>query len=216
MNSQGAALKPDKEPFLRKKVLYNLQKPSYTNKGSFMRTFYEKIRSDSAKATRELIEKAKLTEGDILVVGCSSSEVGGERIGTSSSYDTARAVFDGINSEAERAGVFLAAQCCEHLNRALIVEKELAKRERLEAVNAVPQPKAGGSFATVAYERFSSPVAVEAIRADAGTRHRRYAHGNALKSRCSAAPSLYNGNRLRTSHRRTHPRQIRRRCKSGV
>ncbi len=133
-----------------------------------MTEFYKKIRSDAAKATRELIEKAKLTEGDILVIGCSSSEVGGERIGTSSSYDTAKAVFDGIYEETLRSGLFLAAQCCEHLNRALIVEKELAKRERLDPVNVIPQPKAGGSFATVAYERFSSPVAVEAIRADAG------------------------------------------------
>ncbi len=133
-----------------------------------MTEFYEKLTLDAAEAVRELIEKAKLSEGDVLVVGCSSSEVAGERIGTSSSYEVACAVFDGIYSELQRAGIFLAAQCCEHLNRALIVEKALAKRNGLDPVNCVPQPKAGGSFATVAYERFASPVAVEAIRADAG------------------------------------------------
>lgn len=133
-----------------------------------MTEFYEKLRASAASVTRELIEAAKLTEGDVLVVGCSSSEVAGERIGTSSSRDTAKAVFDGIYAEAQRAGVYLAAQCCEHLNRALIVEKALADRDRLDIVNAVPQPKAGGSFATTAYEAFSHPVAVEGIRADAG------------------------------------------------
>lgn len=142
--------------------------PGVEFQGTNMTEFYGKLKEAAASLTRELIEKATLTEGDVLVVGCSSSEVAGERIGTSSSYDVARAVFGGIYSETSRAGVFLAAQCCEHLNRALIVEKALAKRDGLEIVNAVPQPKAGGSFATAAYESFASPAAVEAIKADAG------------------------------------------------
>ncbi len=126
------------------------------------------IRSSAKAATDELIASAKLKDGDILVVGCSSSEVAGQRIGTCSSLDVAEAVFGGIYEAAQTAGVYLAAQCCEHLNRAIVIERELMKRERLDEVNVIPQPKAGGSFATAAYKRFTSPVAVEKIAADAG------------------------------------------------
>ena len=128
----------------------------------------KEVRGQAYKAAEELIEKARLEKGDILVVGCSSSEVAGERIGTFSSLETAEAVFEGIYDAVRENGLYLAAQCCEHLNRAIIIEKELAKRERLPIVNVVPQPKAGGSFGTTAYKRFSHPAAVEHIRAQAG------------------------------------------------
>ena len=131
-------------------------------------TFLEQIKKEAVKATEELLEKAHLEEGDILVVGCSSSEVTGERIGTSSSLETAQAVFEGIYEVVQKNSLYLAAQCCEHLNRAVIVEKEIAKRERLPIVNVVPQPKAGGSFATAAWKAFEHPVAVEHIKAHAG------------------------------------------------
>ena len=130
--------------------------------------FLKEIKEQAGKATSELLLRAGLSEGDILAVGCSSSEVIGERIGTSSSMEAARAVFEGIYAETLKKGVYLAAQCCEHLNRAVIIEKELAKRERLPVVNVIPQAKAGGSFATTAYERFAQPAAVEHIRAQAG------------------------------------------------
>lgn len=131
-------------------------------------TFLNKVREQAYKASEELIGEARLAKGDILVVGCSSSEVTGERIGTSSSLDTAEAVFEGIYEAVKAKGIYLAAQCCEHLNRAIIIEEELAKRERLPIVNVVPQPKAGGSFGTTAYKRFSHPAAVEHIQAQAG------------------------------------------------
>jgi len=130
--------------------------------------FLKKVKEEAEKAAEELIAAAKLSKGDILVVGCSSSEVTGERIGTASSLETAQAVFEGIYQVVTEKGIFLAAQCCEHLNRALIIEKELAVRERLPIVNVVPQPKAGGSFGTTAYSRFQQPVAVEHIKAQAG------------------------------------------------
>ena len=121
----------------------------------------------SAKAAaEELCEKAKLKAGDIVVVGCSSSEVGGERIGTSSSMDIAASVFGGIYEALRARGIFLAAQCCEHLNRAIIIERDCPHPG--DRVNVIPQPKAGGSFATNAYRRFEHPIAVESIRADAG------------------------------------------------
>ena len=130
--------------------------------------FLRKIKEEAAKVTKELLLQAKLDKGDILVVGCSSSEVVGEKIGTFSSVETAQAVFEGIYEVTLENGIFLAAQCCEHLNRALITEKEAAKRERLTRVNVIPKPKAGGSFAATAYERLKEPAAVEHIKAQAG------------------------------------------------
>lgn len=130
--------------------------------------FLKEIKQQAYQAAKELLMQAHLSEGDILVVGCSSSEVTGERIGTSSSLETAKAVFEGIYQVVRENGLYLAAQCCEHLNRALIIEKELAKRERLPIVNVVPQPKAGGSFGTTAYHSFAHPAAVEHIKAQAG------------------------------------------------
>lgn len=123
----------------------------------------EKIKEQTAAAVKELLETAKLTAGDILVVGCSTSEVLGQKIGTYSSKETAEAIFEGLAPLLREKGVFLAAQCCEHLNRALIMEKQAACQYMLEQVNAVPQPKAGGSFAAVCYERFASPTVVEEI-----------------------------------------------------
>lgn len=126
------------------------------------------IYEESYNATKELIAVSKIKKGDILVVGCSTSEVSGEKIGSASKPELAEDVFMGIWTAANEAGIFLAAQCCEHLNRAIIIEKNLAKLKNIEIVNVVPQPKAGGSFATKAYEHFSEPVAVEHIKADAG------------------------------------------------
>ena len=117
-------------------------------------------------AAKEIIELAGLKKGHILVVGCSTSEVLGSKIGTDSSPDTAKDIFEGIYKAANEKGVYVAAQCCEHLNRAIIVERAAAPFA--EAVNVVPFPKAGGSFATAAYAAFSDPVALEEIRADAG------------------------------------------------
>lgn len=130
--------------------------------------FLEKVKQQARQAAEELLGQAHLSEGDILVVGCSSSEVTGERIGTASSLETAEAVFEGIYEVVSENGLYLATQCCEHLNRALIIEKELARRERLPIVNVVPQPKAGGSFGTTAYNRMKEPAAVEHISAQAG------------------------------------------------
>ena len=127
-----------------------------------------KIQEQAAAAVRELIEVAGLQAGDLLVIGCSSSEVLGEKIGTASSMDAAGAIMDGILPILQEKGIFLAAQCCEHLNRAIILEADATKSRGYEAVNVLPQPKAGGSFATTAWQRMVHPVAVEEIRADAG------------------------------------------------
>ena len=129
----------------------------------------EDIENSAASAAREICEIAGLKTGSILVVGCSSSEIGGGVIGHASSPDLADAVYRGITSVTEPLGVFVAAQCCEHLNRALVIEREAADRlYYAEEVNVVPQPKAGGSFATAAYKNMKEPVMIEFVKADAG------------------------------------------------
>lgn len=126
------------------------------------------IREDAYNLTKEFIEKSGMKAGQLLVVGCSTSEVVGSVIGKNSSPETAEELFKGIYDAVNESGIFLAAQCCEHLNRALIVEEEVAVKRGYEMVNVVPQPKAGGSFATMAYKYMSSPVAVEHIKAEGG------------------------------------------------
>lgn len=126
------------------------------------------ISQQAASAMGELLAEAKLRPGNLVVVGCSSSEIVGERIGHGSSPEAAQAVVDGIWPVLAEAGIFLAAQCCEHLNRALIVERTVAEKFGFEIVCVRPRPKAGGSFATAVYERMADPVAVEFVRADAG------------------------------------------------
>ena len=126
------------------------------------------IKRQAADAVTELIEVAGMKAGEILVVGCSSSEIVGETIGHGSSLEAAEAVFEAIYPILQSHGIYLAAQCCEHLNRALIIEAACAEKYGLDPVCVVPQPKAGGSFATTAWANFEAPVAVESIRAHAG------------------------------------------------
>ena len=127
----------------------------------------EEIENQAYQAASEVCDAAKLGPGDLFVVGCSTSEVLGEKIGTHSSLDAAGALFAGIDRALRERGVFLAAQCCEHLGRALIVEREACEKYRLEEVNVIPQPKAGGSFGTTAYKKFKDPVAVETLQQSA-------------------------------------------------
>lgn len=126
----------------------------------------ETVKKEAADAAMELVEAAKLHEGQIVVVGCSTSEVVGEKVGSWSTPEVAQAIFDGLSSVFKPRGIYIAAQCCEHLNRALIVEYDAVPGA--EIVNVKPQPKAGSSFATAAYDNFEKPVALEEIKADAG------------------------------------------------
>lgn len=125
-------------------------------------------REQAYQAAKELAEAAKLQKGDIFVVGCSTSEVLGDKIGTHSVPEVADEICTGILEAIRPYGAYLAAQCCEHLNRALIIEREAAEKYGYEEVNVLPQPKAGGSFATAFYAAAAAPVAVEHIRAKCG------------------------------------------------
>lgn len=126
------------------------------------------ITAEARAAAEELVNIAGLRAGDIFAVGCSTSEVTGRLIGHASVPRVAKAVFDGIYPVLKERGIYIAAQCCEHLNRAVIIEAECAEKYGLEPVCVRPVPKAGGSFATVTYETLNSPVAVEQVRAHAG------------------------------------------------
>ena len=126
----------------------------------------DQIYMQAKAALEELAEKAKILPGNTVVIGCSTSEVLGAKIGTNSSIDTAKEIFAGLADCAKEHNFYLAIQCCEHLNRAIITER--AAVPGAEIVNVVPQPKAGGSLATTAYAAFSEPVAVEQIQAEAG------------------------------------------------
>ena len=129
---------------------------------------YEEITSQARTVVTELLDQANLKPGALFVVGCSSSEMVGMRIGKGSSMDAAQAAFQGIYPVLQERGIQLAVQCCEHLNRALIMERAAAERKGYEIVNVMPQPHAGGSFAVTAWNAFEDPVAVETIQADAG------------------------------------------------
>ena len=126
----------------------------------------DQIYLQTKAAIEELVQKAGVKKGNIVVVGCSTSEVLGAKIGTNSNPDTAKQIFAALADTAKEQGFYLAIQCCEHLNRAIITER--AAVPGTEIVNVVPQPKAGGSLATQAYAHFADPVALEEIKADAG------------------------------------------------
>lgn len=124
------------------------------------------IHTQVKTAAEALVEVSGLKREDILVVGCSSSEIIGAKIGTNSSPEVAETVFTALMEVLSPRGIWLAAQCCEHLNRAIVIERSAVPGA--DIVNVVPQPKAGGSFGTAAYRGFVHPVVVEKIRADAG------------------------------------------------
>ena len=167
----------------------------------------KEIKNQATAIATELIAAAQLRSGQIVVVGCSSSEVGGHQIGSDSSPEIGRALFEALHTVFSEKGIYLAAQCCEHLNRAIIIEEEAAKG--LEIVNVVPKPKAGGSFATAAYKGFDHPVALEEIKADAGIDIGNTLIGMHLKK--VAVPIRLAHNRIGEAHinaARTRPKYI--------
>ncbi|MDO5018184.1 MAG: TIGR01440 family protein [Lagierella massiliensis] len=128
----------------------------------------ENLRTEIIDAFKSLKEQSNFEEGKILVVGCSSSEIQGDKIGTNSDINVGHEVASTMIELCEEENLFLAAQCCEHLNRALVVERECAMKYGFEIVSVVPQKKAGGSFATEVYKLMKDPVCVEFIKADYG------------------------------------------------
>jgi len=128
----------------------------------------DSIKAQTAQLLTEFQQQAQLSKTHLLVIGCSTSEVAGNRIGTGGTLEIAEALFSELQTFQAQTGVSLAIQCCEHLNRALVVERETAEKRGFEIVSVIPVQKAGGSFATYAYGQMTDPVVVEFITADAG------------------------------------------------
>lgn len=128
----------------------------------------ERIRTDTLSVLREYFKIVQPGPGQILVVGCSTSEVGGAVIGTAGSMEVAEAILHALRDETFHWEGFLAIQCCEHLNRALVVEREILDMYGLEEVCALPVPHAGGALAAQAMHDFIDPVLVESIAAHGG------------------------------------------------
>lgn len=129
-----------------------------------MNSIYEQTK----EVALELIVKANLKKGSLVVVGCSTSEVNNSKIGTNGSVESAGEIVRALNEVFTKNGIDFAAQCCEHLNRAIVLDKEVAQKNNFEIVSVVPYPFAGGSFAATVYQNMSNPVVVEEIKADAG------------------------------------------------
>ena len=129
---------------------------------------FEKIAQDAQKVIEEFLCRTDLQKGQILVIGCSTSEVRGNRIGKDGNSRIAEAIYEAFAPKAAEKGIYLAFQCCEHLNRSLVVERETAEKYNLTEVSVVPYPHAGGSMASWAYRAMKKPVVVESIQAHGG------------------------------------------------
>ncbi|AZN38617.1 TIGR01440 family protein [Paenibacillus albus] len=126
------------------------------------------LSNDVETVIRELASAARLREGQLLVIGCSTSEVLGQRIGTSGTLEAAEAIYAGVENVRRELLFYPVFQCCEHLNRALVMEREAAERYGLELVSAIPVRKAGGSMAAYAYSKLQDACLAETVQAHAG------------------------------------------------
>ncbi len=134
-------------------------------KGKIMSGIISQIEEDTKVVIKEILDNANLKEGSLFIVGCSSSETIGEHLGTASSKEAAEAIYKVVSGELSSRGVNLAVQCCEHLNRAVVIESDVAIKYGFEEVNVIPQPHAGGAFAVEAYKKFKAPIVVENVKA---------------------------------------------------
>lgn len=128
----------------------------------------DNVKNQTTHIVTELLQIAGLRPGQILVVGCSTSEVLGAKIGSGGSSAVARAILDTLRQVCNQHGIYLAVQCCEHLNRALVVEEQVAAMYNLDPVMVIPVPKAGGALGAQAMADFEHAVVVESIKAHAG------------------------------------------------
>lgn len=128
----------------------------------------DQIKTELWQVLQDLQSEATLQQGQLLVIGCSTSEIIGKKIGTSGTEETAAALYEELSRFQKETGVELAFQGCEHINRALVVERETALSKGFEQVSVIPVPQAGGQMASYAYRHFTDPIMVEFIKADAG------------------------------------------------
>ncbi|MGM0212797.1 TIGR01440 family protein [Enterococcus sp. AZ109] len=116
----------------------------------------------------DILAEAELKPGNVFVLGCTTSEIVGGMIGKNSSKEVGEWVIETLKELLDPKDIYLAVQGCEHINRALVVERELAEKKDWEVVNVKPVLHAGGSCSVAAFEQFTDPVEVEHIIAQAG------------------------------------------------
>ncbi|GAB6153350.1 TIGR01440 family protein [Desulfosporosinus burensis] len=137
-----------------------------------MDNFVAGLSEELAKVWESILDaffqKVNLRSQQILVIGCSTSEVMGHRIGQGSSLEIAEVLLPPLLERVNQQGIFLAVQGCEHLNRALVVEEACVNHYGLEEVTVLPSLNAGGAMTVKAWEKFSSPVMIERIQGHAG------------------------------------------------
>lgn len=126
------------------------------------------IYQETKRLLEELVLAAGLNEDKLLVIGVSTSEVIGQKIGTSGTGEVAEQIYNAVREAQHRYSFHIAFQCCEHLNRALVVQRSTARKYALEEVAVIPAPQAGGAMASYVFRSWSDPVVVEHIKADAG------------------------------------------------
>ncbi|MUK89645.1 TIGR01440 family protein [Ornithinibacillus sp. L9] len=129
---------------------------------------HDNIQENLDAVVSEWLQTSYLHEDDLFVIGCSTSEVAGKKIGTAGSEEIAAHIFNAMQTLNEKTVVHLAFQCCEHLNRAIVMERSTMKQYQLDEVSVIPVPSAGGSMASYAYKHFHDPVVVESVQAHAG------------------------------------------------
>ena len=132
------------------------------------RDLLEQLKLQTEQLLKEFFAKVCMPQESILVVGCSTSEVLGQHIGQGGTIQVAQVILSSLLASVQERDIFLAIQCCEHLNRALVVEKNCQMRYNLEQVSAYPIATAGGSMAACAMQLYKQPVLVESIQAQAG------------------------------------------------
>ncbi|NLY80572.1 MAG: TIGR01440 family protein [Lysinibacillus sp.] len=126
------------------------------------------IRKQISQLLTEYEQQVQLKPGQLFIVGCSTSEIKGSKIGTAGSMEIAEVLYDELNAFAKKHNIYLVFQGCEHINRALTLEYEAAKDYGLEPVSVIPVQKAGGSMAAYAYTQLKDPVVVEHVRGHGG------------------------------------------------
>lgn len=134
----------------------------------------KQVTQEVASIIEELADAGRLKSGQVLVIGASTSEVLGKRIGTGGAEEVAAAIYEAVQRGRERIGYLPVFQCCEHLNRALVAEQEAVERFDWLEVAAVPVPKAGGAMAAYAYRHLPNAMLVESVQAPCGNRYWRH------------------------------------------
>lgn len=152
-------------PSLKRRMFLSYLRKS---EGEKMEELLKQVKVDIDHIVAEWLESNDVNENDLFVIGCSTSEVAGKHIGTSGSEEIAAIIFEALQRLSNERNIHLVFQCCEHLNRALVLENSVREQLKLDAVSVIPIPTAGGSMASYAYRHFNQPTVVEEIAAHAG------------------------------------------------